>query len=90
MYVSEDGHVWAITDSKIVEFNPRNNLRFVYDAGKDTNLGRLLSRTPCRVGQGFLGVGGVGGIAVFSSNPALDEDATSVKTVITDITVSGE
>lgn len=90
LYVSDDGHVWGVTDSKLIEFNPTNNLRFIYEAGTDLHLTRMLSRTPCPTDEGFLAVGGVGGIAILTPDLSLDEDTTSITAVISDITVSGE
>lgn len=83
------GHVFAVTDKALIEYNPRTNTRYIYNAGDDSHLSRFLSTIPAYSQSGELMVGGVGGIGLISPTNNLDREESHVPAYITDVVVGG-
>jgi ligand-binding sensor domain-containing protein/AraC-like DNA-binding protein len=81
-------HIWIDTNSKIIEFNPRNGSYQTYLTTDGSSLlWRLLPSTLCRAHDGRIFVGGIPGIKALTPSARLERDGQSVKTTITNVKV---
>jgi ligand-binding sensor domain-containing protein/AraC-like DNA-binding protein len=83
-------HLWIVTNQKIIEFNPRNNLFYTYQT---TDANMLLWRvipTAATVGRdGKLYFGGIPGIFSITPSARLESEEQVVNTHITNVSTSG-
>ncbi|MCM1450844.1 MAG: helix-turn-helix domain-containing protein [Clostridium sp.] len=84
-----DGRGWIVTDLMIVEFDPEESFKYIYEAGKEIPLVHFTSRTPAITEEGAFVVGGAGGIAEIRPKSARDA-AEERKATISDIKSDGK
>lgn len=81
-------HIWIDTNSKIIEFNPRNGSYQTYLTTDGSSLlWRLLPSTLCRAHDGRIFVGGIPGIKALTPSANLERDGLPVKATITNVKV---
>ncbi|MCM1077169.1 MAG: helix-turn-helix domain-containing protein [Bacteroides sp.] len=87
---SNDGHGWILTSSKLIEFNPATKLHYTYGSESDMSLFSFMSMSPNSMNGNGNTIGGVGGMAVISSNPILDNPHFDSKIYLSDVVVNGK
>lgn len=84
------GHIWIVSNQKVVEYNPANRAYKVYPADMGVaGRGSFLSRTPSVDTSGNLIVGGLGGLYRFKPGSSLDRKNSDVTVHITNVKANG-
>lgn len=90
VHVDPLGHIWIVSNQKVVEYNPVNHAYKIYPAATGSvERGSFLSRTPSVDTVGNLTVGGLGGLYRFKPGSSLDKKKSDVKVHITNVKVNG-
>ncbi|MDO4162797.1 MAG: response regulator, partial [Bacteroides sp.] len=83
------GHIWVGTNKCIIEYNPRNKGKMIYNAGKDVIVNSFARNACWYGGDDFIFFGGNRGIVQVFNNPSVNENAGVVRTFVTDVKING-
>lgn len=88
LIVDDFNHVWIVTNQRVKEFNPRNNVYHDYTIPSEAILlNRYLPRSAYQHTDGTLYFGGIPGFVSMHSGNQLESIPRKVETLITDIKV---
>ena len=87
LYVDKYSHLWIVTNSKVAQFNFRDKTYVEYPANVPGNLSAYLTPQMLVAGDDLLVVGGIGGLAMFTTSNRLDIDIKEPTTVLTNVKV---
>lgn len=83
------GHIWIATNKCIIEYNPRNKGKVIYNAGSDVVVNSFLKNSYWYSGKDFILYGGNRGIVQIFNSQIVNKDAGVVRTFVTDLKVNG-
>jgi ligand-binding sensor domain-containing protein/AraC-like DNA-binding protein len=94
-------HVWIDTNTKLIEFNPKNGSYQTYRTNKLLDgrqesvsrsplLWRILPTAVCQSSDGRIFFGGIPGICATTPSESLEQQPKSVRALITDVKVQGQ
>lgn len=83
------GHVWILTNKRIVEYNPDNQGIMIYLSNNESIVSSFTDNSLYNNRSGKLFFGGNKGISVFTPNTKLSEEPGNVRAIVTDLRING-
>lgn len=84
-------HVWLLTNQRVKEFNPKNNVYYNYSASRDLfSLDRFLPKSAYKDADNIIYFGGIPGFISIRSSNRLESIPKLVRPIITDIKIGGK
>ena len=82
------GHIWFVTNTRIIEYNPSNSARWYYTEWDGVLVNSFVNNSYFKSKTGKLYFGGNKGISVLNPSARLSEKVQNTKTIITDIKIN--